>query len=147
MRIDLAAAAALAAMAFGAPAMAQDLGPTPFPVERGSALPPPAPGSTQTAPPEGRAAAGLDFGAWRSAENAESNRAFQAAIAARAEGKSAAELRADLEANGFACTSEGRLDCRIEIVENGCAFDWYVVREPNRSAPVAGFDRLCLRRP
>jgi hypothetical protein len=146
MRMDLAAAAALAAIVFGAPAMAQDLGPNPFPVERGSALPPPEPGSTQAAPPEGRAAGGLDFGAWRSEENVQSNRAFQAAIAARAAGKSPSELRADLEANGFACTSEGGLDCRIEIVENGCAFDWYVVMEPNRPAPVAGFDRLCLRR-
>ncbi len=129
-----------------APTAAQDLGPTPFPVERGSALPPPSPGSTHSAPPEGRAASGLDFGAWRSEESIQSNRAFQAAIAARAAGKSAAELRADLEANGFACSSEGRLDCRIEIVENGCAFDWYVVMEPNRPSPVAGFDRLCLRR-
>jgi hypothetical protein len=143
-KLVLAAVLAVAAPAM-APAMAQDLGPNPFPVERGSALPPPEPGSGQAAPPEGRAAGGLDFGAWRSEENTQSNRAFQSAIAARAGGKSAAELRADLEANGFACISEGRLDCRIEIVENGCAFDWYVVMEPNRPAPVAGFDRLCLR--
>lgn len=129
-----------------APAMAQDLGPTPFPVERGSGLPPPDPSSAQTAPPEGRAAGGFDFGAWRTEDATVSDRAFQAAIAARAQGKSASQLRGDLEANGFTCRDEGRLDCRIEIVETGCAFDWYVVMEPNRPTPVAGFDRLCLRR-
>jgi hypothetical protein len=53
-------------------------------------------------------------------------------------------VRADLEANGFACEDAARLDCRIEIMERQCAFDWYVVIERNRAEPIAGYDVMCL---
>lgn len=135
----LAAAAALVAT----PAFAQNLAPLPFPVERGSALPPPAVASTRAAPPEGVGAAGLDFGQWRGV-NPDYSTAFQTQIRARYLDVDIAAARADLEANGFSCADAGRLDCRIEIVEAGCAHDWYVVVERAQAAPVAGFDRVCL---
>lgn len=59
-------------------------------------------------------------------------------------GQNAAALKASLEANGFACEESGRLDCRIEIMERQCAYDWYVVLERGRAEPVAGFDQMCL---
>lgn len=119
-----------------------ELGPSPFPVERGSALPPPQASGLGAAPPEGQGPGGLDFGQWRSADPERYAAQFQTAISARAAGKTAPELRADLESNGFACEDGGRLDCRIEISERGCAFDWYVVME-RRAEPAAGFDRYC----
>jgi hypothetical protein len=119
------------------------LGPSPFPVERGSALAPPAAAAgTQSAPPEGAAPGGIDFGQWRNADPAVYAPAFQSQIRARAANLSATELRGDLERNGFACEEGARLECRIEIMERQCAIDWYVVVE--RGAPVAGFDRMCL---
>lgn len=135
----LAAAAALAA----APALAQDLDPLPFPVERGSALPPPAPGSSGAAPPEGVAAGGFDFGPWRGL-NPDYGATFRAQVSARYADRDIGAIRADLEANGFSCGDAQGLDCRIEIVDAGCAHDWYVVVERNRSPPIAGFDRVCL---
>lgn len=117
--------------------------PLPFPVERGSALAPPAAATgAQTAPPEGAGAGGIDFGQWRNADPAVYAPAFQSQIRTRFAGQDAAAMRADLERNGFACNESGRLDCRIEIMERQCAVDWYVVVE--RGQPVAGFDRLCL---
>ena len=62
----------------------------------------------------------------------------------RVAGQTAAQLQASLEANGFACENERRLDCRIEIMERQCAFDWYVVLERGEREPVAGFDQMCL---
>jgi hypothetical protein len=118
---------------------------SPFPVERGTAPPPPAPNAGgQTAPPEGRASGGVDFGQWRGADPATYGPALQAQMRQRLAGKSAAEVRADLEANGFACENTSRLECRIEIFERQCAHDWYVVLERGRAEPVAGYDVMCL---
>lgn len=117
--------------------------PLPFPVERGSALAPPdARAAAQGAPPEGAGPGGIEFGQWRAADPAQYAPAFQTQINTRYANQSNADIRADLERNGFACTDSGRLDCRIEIMERQCAVDWYVVVE--RGQPVAGFDRMCL---
>ena len=142
-------AAALAACATGASESEVETGPSPFPVARGAAPAPPAAALSQGAPLEGRAPGGVDFGPWRSADSATYAPAFQSQMRTRYAGRSAAQIRADLEANGFACedgqTGEGgRLDCRIEIMERQCAFDWYVVLERTRPEPVAGFDLMCL---
>lgn len=118
----------------------------PFPVERGSALPPPTAGAAgQTAPPEGAAPGGIDFGRWRQADPAAYAPALQTQLRQRYAGQSPAQIRADLEANGFACADTGgRSECRIEIMERQCAFDWYAVLERGRAEPVAGFDIMCL---
>src|SRR5690606_2142311 len=121
-----------------------ELGATPFQVERGTALPPPAAASATAAPPEGAGPNGLDFGPWRSADPAAYAPAFATQMRERFAGQDADEVRAALEADGFACESGGRLDCRIEIMEQQCAFDWYVVVEPGARQPIAGFDRMCL---
>jgi len=111
---------------------------------RGTALPPPAGAETgRAAPPEGQGAGGIDFGRWRGADPAIYAPAFQSQIRARYAGRQSHDIRAELEANGFACEDGGRLDCRIEIMERQCAHDWYVVVEPGRE-PVAGFDVMCL---
>jgi len=122
---------------------AVDVGPSPFPVERGAATPPPAPTGSND-PPEGASPGGLDFGAWRQADPASYGPQFQTQVRQRFAGQNAVELRASLEANGFACENEQRLDCRIEIMERQCAFDWYVVLERGAREPVAGFDQMCL---
>jgi hypothetical protein len=117
---------------------------SPFPVQRGTAPPPPAPGaSTQTPPPEGQSSGGLDFGLWRGAETASYSRNFASQIVTREQGRDAPQVRADLEANGFACEDAARLDCRIEIREHACAYEWYVVIEAGRAAPVAAFEKSC----
>lgn len=146
MRVLIFAALALmAACATGGEAdSGTALGPSPFPIERGSAPPPPNEAQGQTAPPEGASAAGIDFGRWRQADPASYAPAFQSQIRTRYAGRSSAQIRADLEANGFACEDGARLDCRIEIMERQCAFDWYVVLERNQPEPVAGFDQMCL---
>ncbi len=140
-------AVAIASAAAGI-AMAQEPPPTqpvPFVVNRGSAPPPPAPsGSAQTAPAEGIAAGGIDFGQWRSANPETYGPAFETQMRRRFAGQEAAAARADLEANGFTCGGSPTLQCRIEIMENSCAKDWYVVFERNRPEPVAGFDVMCL---
>lgn len=118
-------------------------GPSPFPVQRGQALPPPTETAVST-PPEGAARGGIDFGQWRQADPAVYAPAFQTQIRQRFAGQTNAELRASLEANGFRCEDERRLDCRIEIMERQCAFDWYVVLERGAREPVAGFDQMCL---
>lgn len=123
---------------------AEELGRLPFPVERGSALPPPAPQAHQSAPPEGAAAGGFDFGEWRSTEAVAYARALQSQVSARYADQDVSAIRADLEANGFACEDGQRLDCRIEIMERECAYDWYVVVDSGRRDPVAGFDQMCL---
>jgi hypothetical protein len=124
----------------------ESLGPSPFPVERGSAIPPPDGNGARAhaVPPEGAAAGGLDFGQWRSADPASYAPSFQQQVRTRFAGQNAAALKASLEANGFACEESGRLDCRIEIMERQCAYDWYVVLERGRAEPVAGFDQMCL---
>ena len=118
-------------------------GPSPFPVQRGQALPPPS-AAAVSAPPEGVASAGIDFGQWRSADPAVYAPAFQAQIRQRFANQTNPQLRASLEANGFSCEDEQRLDCRIEIMERQCAFDWYVVLERGTREPVAGFEQMCL---
>lgn len=118
--------------------------PSPFPVERGSAPLPPTQGPGQTAPPEGIGPAGVDFGQWRSADPVQYAPVFAAQIRRRTAGRAADAIQADLEANGFACENGERLDCRIEIMERQCAFDWYVVLERGRAEPAAGFDVMCL---
>lgn len=144
MRILIAAAAAaLAACASGAPEPETDAV-SPFPVERGAVPPPPAPGAAQAAPPEGTGAGGIDFGPWRNADPAAYGPAFQSQMRARYANQEVSYIRADLERNGFACEDGGRLDCRIEIMERQCAFDWYVVLENGRAEPAAGFDLMCL---
>ncbi|MEQ1817018.1 MAG: hypothetical protein ABL871_00295 [Terricaulis sp.] len=117
--------------------------PSPFPVQRGQALPPPDAISV-AAPPEGVGHGGIDFGQWRSADPAVYAPAFQTQIRQRFANQTNAELRASLEANGFSCEDERRLDCRIEIMERQCAFDWYVVLERGTREPVAGFEQMCL---
>jgi len=145
MRVLLIAViAALAACASGGADPEVETGSSPFPVERGSAPPPPQDSSRQSAPPEGAGPGGIDFGQWRQADPAVYGPAFQTQIRQRYEGRSTAQIRADLEANGFACTETGRLDCRIETMERQCAFDWYVVVERARPEPIAGFDLMCL---
>lgn len=118
-------------------------GPSPFPVQRGQALPPPAT-TAQGVPPEGVGRGGMDFGQWRSADPTVYASAFQTQIRQRFANQTNAELRASLEANGFTCEDERRLDCRIEIMERQCAFDWYVVLERATREPVAGFEQMCL---
>ena len=119
----------------------------PFPnAPRGSAIAPPATGggAGQTAPPEGRGPGGIDFGQWKSADPAAYQPTFQTQIRARYANQDAAAIRADLEHNGFACRDSAPMQCRIEIMERQCAFDWYVVIERSGAAPVAGFDQMCL---
>lgn len=135
--------AALAGCATGG-GVAQDTGPSPFPVERGSAMPPPAQNGAQVAPPEGRAAGGIDFGQWRTADPNAYAQSFQAQMRQRYAGQGVAQIEADLAANGFACENVSRLDCRIEIMDRQCAVDWYVVVERARAEPIAGYDVMCL---
>lgn len=138
-------AAALAACSTSVGGSGDNLQRLPFPVERGSALPPPTPAANaHAAPPEGAGPGGVDFGRWRQADPASYGPAFQAQMRQRLAGKSSAEINADLVANGFACEDGQRLECRIEIMESQCAVDWYVVVERGRAEPVAGFDRMCL---
>jgi hypothetical protein len=119
-------------------------GPSPFPVERGTAERPPQASTGFSAPPEGPAPGGLDFGQWRQADPASYAPQFQTQVRQRFAGQNTTELRASLEANGFRCEDERRLDCRIEIMERQCAFDWYVVLERGVREPVAGFEQMCL---
>jgi len=139
-----AAAMALAACASGG-APIDGAGENPFPVERGSALPPPqASGGRQAAPPQGAGPGGIDFGQWRRADPASYAPAFQEQMRARYANQEISYIRADLERNGFACQQSGRLECRIEIMDNQCAVDWYVVVERAGEPPIAGHDRMCL---
>jgi hypothetical protein len=114
---------------------------------RGSAPPPPQAttgAAARAAPPEGRGPGGIDFGQWRSADPAVYGPAFQTQVRARYQA-GPGPARADLEGNGFSCRDRtGALECRIEIMENQCAKEWYVVFEQNRREPVAGFDVMCL---
>lgn len=146
MRILLLAAMAAVAVAGSAFAEGRDrFGANPFPVERGSALPPPEMSATaHAAPPEGAGAGGIDFGQWRSAEPAAYGQAFRFQLRDRFAGQERAAIKTDLERNGFACEEGERLQCRIEIMERQCAIDWYVVVERARPEPVAGFDTMCL---
>lgn len=143
-----AALLALSACATGGAEAPRDQGPDgafPFPVERGTALPPPTEATgAASAPPQGPGAAGLDFGQWRGADPASYASAFQTRVRERFAGRDRAAIKADLEANGFACQDGERLECRIEIMEQQCAVDWYVVVERSRAEPIAGFDRMCL---
>lgn len=118
--------------------------PSPFPVQRGTAPPPPTQSAArQTAPPEGQAAGGIDFGLWRGVEAGPYSLNFSNMIVARERGRDAPAVRADLEANGFACEDATRLDCRIEVSERACAYEWYVVVEAGRAAPIAAFEKSC----
>lgn len=141
--IALAFVAALAACAVSGGEPEVDTGPSPFPVARGTAPPPPA-GPGRTAPPQGQGAGGLDFGQWRNADPTAYAAAFQTQVRSRYAERSNAQIRTDLEANGFLCEDERRLDCRIEIMERQCAYDWYVVVERGRAEPIVGYDVMCL---
>lgn len=124
-------------------ALAQHAAPSPFPVQRGTAPPPPQPGaSSHTAPPEGVAAGGIDFGQWRGADVTTYAASFKTQLAAREGGKDASAIQADLQANGFACEQGARLDCRIEISEGQCVQDWYVVVDETGVHP--GYEKACL---
>lgn len=141
----IAAVAVLAACASGGGSSVTENAANPFPVERGSALPPPAASSaSQAAPAEGAAPGGIDFGQWRSADPATYAPAFQTQVRTRYADRDMAYIRADLERNGFACEQSGRLECRIEIMERQCAVDWYVVVERPGAQAIAGHDRMCL---
>jgi hypothetical protein len=139
----IALVALLGACATGGGEPAADAGSSPFPAQRGSALAPPAP-TGASAPPEGATAGGVDFGQWRQADPAVYGPALQTQIRQRFAGQSSAQIRSSLEASGFRCEDDRRLDCRIEIMERQCAFDWYVVLERGEREPVAGFDQMCL---
>ncbi len=141
--VAMALMAFLAACASGGDQNDAPSGPSPFPIERGAALPPPAV-AAQNAPPEGASRGGIDFGQWRQADPAVYAPAFQTQVRQRFAGQNTGQLRASLEANGFSCEDERRLDCRIEIMERQCAFDWYVVLERGEREPVAGFEQMCL---
>jgi hypothetical protein len=148
MRAVLLGLAALAASCGVAFATAIDNPPpparSPFPVQRGTAPPPPTASlGQQTAPPEGQTTGGLDFGLWRGAEEAPYSANFARQILAREQGRDAPQVRADLEANGFACEDATRLDCRIEISEQPCSYEWYVVVEAGRAGPIAAFEKSC----
>ena len=108
----LAVVAALAACAVGGGDPDVDAGPSPFPVERGTAPPPPQESARQSAPPEGARPGGIDFGQWRQADPAVYGPAFQNQVRQRYSGRSTAQIRADLEANGFACTVHS-LDAKV----------------------------------
>ncbi|HVY84993.1 MAG TPA: hypothetical protein VG943_07660 [Caulobacterales bacterium] len=144
MRVALLALAAgltAASLAFAADDPAPS--PSPFPVQRGTAPPPPAEGGSQAAPPEGVASGGIDFGQWRSADPRPYEQSFARQIRQRLAGKGRADAKSDLEANGFSCEDAARLDCRIEITDHHCGFDWYVVLEQNTAEPVAGYEVTC----
>lgn len=158
MRMAIIAAALFLAACSGGPTTASrtlDL-PTagggadsPFAANRGTAPAPPAMSAAsggQSAPVEGVGPGGIDFGQWRSADPAVYGPAFEAQMAARfGDGASRAAARADLERNGFSCVERtGALECRIEIMEQQCAKDWYVAIEDGRARPRAGFDVMCL---
>ena len=118
-----------------------------FPAPRGTAPPPPAEAaSNQEAPPQGAGPGGIDFGQWRGGEPTAYGRQLQTQLRARYAGQAPAQIKADLEANGFACADQanGLLQCRIEIMDGPCALDWYAVVERPRAEPIVGFDRMCL---
>jgi hypothetical protein len=101
--------------------------------------------NAQQAPPEGAGPGGVDFGQWRSADPGAYGPAFEAQMVQRLAGSDRAKVRADLERNGFTCADRSNaLVCRIEIMENQCAKDWYVALESGRDRPRAGFDVMCL---
>ncbi|MES1157394.1 MAG: hypothetical protein ABUL73_06395 [Alphaproteobacteria bacterium] len=138
-----AIAASLAGLALAQPVDNIPNDPSPFPVRRGTAPPPPADARTQAPPPEGAAAGGLDFGQWRETSPRAYETAFVSQMRTRLAGKDAAAIQADLEHNGFACENAARLECRIEISDRQCAYEWYVVLEHNTAEPVAGYETAC----
>lgn len=119
----------------------------PFPqAPRGSAIAPPGAGAAaQSAPPEGAGAGGIDFGRWRSADADAYSAQFQTQMRARYANQEVSYIRSNLQANGFACEEGGTLtlQCRIEISERQCSYDWYVVLDREHAPPAAGFDAVC----
>jgi hypothetical protein len=142
-KLAIALVALVGACASGAAGPDSDAGSRVLQAQRGTALAPPEP-SGANAPPEGIGAGGIDFGRWREGDPAIYGPAFQSQIRARYGDQEISDIRADLERNGFRCEDDRRLDCRIEIMERQCAFDWYVVLERGASVPAAGFDVMCL---
>ncbi|MDX2233852.1 MAG: hypothetical protein NW200_05085 [Hyphomonadaceae bacterium] len=148
MRVTAAALVALAL--FGAAHAQEGL----FQRDHGKVPPPSSLGVDMGAvPPEGVAAGGLDFGAWRGVNAAAYGEALRARIAARIDGKPLAAARADLEANGFRCLEARErsprapaLECRIAITDRACAIEWWAVREDALSPVKAGHDVMCARR-
>jgi hypothetical protein len=122
-----------------------------FASTHGSALAPPAPSATAArqsagAPPEGVAAGGLDFGRWRTiADMSVYSSTFAAEVAAKTQGRTHDEAVRYMMANGFQCAARGAdVECRIEIMEQSCAHDWYAVFPEGRAQPVSGADVMCL---
>lgn len=106
------------------------------------------------APPEGVGPGGLDFGTWRGTSPAAYGESLQAKLRAREGGKSLADVRADLTANGFTCLDAGQrgggrapaLECRLATEDRSCAVEWWAVQEDAGAAIKAGYDVMCPRR-
>ena len=144
---NLAVFAFIAASVCAAPFALAQTGDSVFPVQRGTASPPPPEASTgQAAPPEGASPAGIDFGQWRHAEPETYGRQLQTQLRSRYGGQERGAIKTDLEANGFACADgqNNLLHCRIEIMYGPCALDWYAVKERPNAELIVGFDRMCL---
>jgi len=111
-----------------------------------TAIAPPLPTRDPDAPPEGRGAGGLDFGAWRTAQPLAVSGAFVQETARLAEG---GDLRAALVANGFRCgapeSGDARWICGRSALEGACGYDWIVEQGGAPAAAArARFERHCL---
>ena len=146
--ISALALGALVAACAGAVELPQSQPRGVFAETHGSAIAPPARAATvpaSVAPPEGVGPGGLDFGQWRSADPEAYAQRFAAEVAAKTEGLSAEEAADFVHRNGFRCDASGRnIDCRLEIMDEACARDWYVVFPQGAMPPVAGADVMCL---
>jgi hypothetical protein len=151
LRRSVTAAAAALVLAAGAAWAQEGI----FQRDHGKIGAPSAAVAATTAPPEGVGPGGLDFGLWRSANVTGYAESLEAKLRARLGGKSLAQSRADLEANGFACL-EARdrpgaarvpaLECRLAVSENRCEREWWAVIEDPATPVKAGYDVMCGRR-
>lgn len=109
-------------------------------------LAPPAPARDPEAPPEGRAAGGLDFGPWRSRPPQVTAGAFTAEVARLA---AAGDLRSALGANGFTCFDPARPGvvsvCVRSALEGACGHDWTVEIFTAAATPRARYEAHCLQ--
>lgn len=109
-------------------------------------LAPPAPARDPEAPPEGKAAGGLDFGPWRSRAPQVTAGAFTAEVARLA---AAGDLRTELGANGFACFDPARPGiaavCVRSALEGACGYDWTVEIFAAAATPRARYEAHCLQ--
>ena len=145
-------AATVAALAVCAVAHAQE---GLFQRDHGKVSPPSSLGQpAANAPPEGAGPGGLDFGHWRGANPAAYGETMQAKLRAREGGKPLAAVRADLEANGFACLEAAQrggarapaLECRLATEDRNCAVEWWAVLEDPAAPMKAGHDVMCPTR-